>query len=62
MKTSQALLICGCFAEGIETAFDYGGKYYHLFVTEEVEGRFFNLDIHELEIRIPLDDYEEGKE
>lgn len=89
MKTSQALLICGCFEEGIDTAFVHGGKYYHLFVKEEVEGRSFDLGIHELDrllksvsfpvadvavndgylvfdlgaeldIRIPLEDYEEG--
>lgn len=91
MKTSQALLLCGCFAEGISAAFDYGDKLYRLTIVVEGDDRFFELNISglcadavpfsfpiadmsvgngfltfdlgaELEIRIPLEDYKEGKE
>lgn len=91
MKTSQALLVCGCFAEGIATAFEHGDKFYRLILTVEGGNHFFELNIieirakakfvsfpiadigvddgylrfdlgAEIELRIPLEDYEEGEE
>lgn len=45
MKTSQALLICGCFAEGLEVAFEVGEFYFHLFREDEDGSFFFELSI-----------------